>query len=60
VAKWPKALGWTLERMIRLANLRPSGHCPSPKARRPHKSSTCGAYVFLVAGAGFEPATFGL
>src|SRR5439155_22165987 len=33
-----------------LVNLRPSGHCPSPKARRPHKPSACGAYCFWLRG----------
>ena len=38
------------ERLLRLVNLRPSGHCPSPKARRPHKPSACGAYCFWLRG----------
>jgi len=33
------------EPLIRLANLRPSGRCPSPKTRRPHKPSACRADV---------------
>jgi hypothetical protein len=44
-----------------LSDLRVAARCRcSPENRKPHQLSADGASDFRVAGAGFEPATFGL
>src|SRR5438105_1962029 len=38
------------EPLIPFANPRPSGTCPSPETRRPHKPNTCRACDFQLRG----------
>jgi excisionase family DNA binding protein len=45
-----RLLDTSREPLGRPANPRPSGRCPSPKTRRPHKPNACRAYDFKLRG----------